>query len=547
MSRARILQPYTRRVDDTRHRASRVAVIGGLVLLAMLLGFIIAILPLRLLLVPMAPILLLAGVALWMAPDSEANYDATIRKLLLWLIGFAMVWPDYIAFTMPGIGWLSPQRLLMGLLFFVGLFALATSSGTRSHVKDVISHSPAVYWSFMAYFVLQLVLAFAWGELSSRFFFAQIFWYYMFVLAAWTFCQPNTARRLYQLMLIGLAVQCIYGYYEMRNGVPLWSGRIPSFLQVDPELLEKVLGYRPRAGTDKIRIASIYMTPITFAEFIAMSVPFAMLAMIRARKFWWRIAAAGLLVFAFMNGLWTDSRSAMVGFVIASVSMVGLWAWQRFRRLKAQRDIWAPAVIWAYPAGLMLVMSAILFVGRVRVAVLGGGQHANSNIAREAQWDKTFELLAKNPIGYGPFTAAERVNYTNRAGTLTIDGYMMNVLVDTGILGWILFIFFFLACAALGVRTFVNSANDEEDLGGPLAVALVSFLFVKMVLSQTENHYIAYMLAGCAVALHWRQQQRLKADARAPATAVPEPPPLGGPRPAGTMIPVGGYGVAASR
>lgn len=546
MARARILQPYTRRVDDTRHRVSRIALVGGLVLLAMFMGFVIAILPMDFMIIPMAPILVLAIIALWLAPDLERNFDGTIRKLLLLYFAAAMVWPDYIALTMPGIGWVSPQRLFLGALLLTSLYALSTSSESRAHVYDVISHVKPLYWMFVIFFVLQFVLAFATISLTSRFFFAQFFWYYMFIVSAWVYSNPNTVRRLYQIILVGLAVQCVYGLLHWVLQRPVWTGYIPPFLLVEPELLIKILGEQQRAGTDILRVNSLFLTALTFAEAIAIFIPFVIFAIFYARNAWFRIAAGALLVFAFFNGIWTDARSAMIGFIVAPVCMIGLWALQRYRRTKADRDIISPAVIWAYPLGMIVVMGAVLFIGRIRVAVLGGGQHQPSNAAREEQWRRTFELLERNPFGYGPFNAGPTVGYRNRGGGLTIDGYMMNLLVDYGVLGWLLFLGLFLGCAALGVKTFLRSETHEEDIAAPLAVAVLNFIIIKLVLSQTENHHIMYAFLGCLVALHWRQEQRIKSRAvlsTSPPVAVdPSPAP-----PRGPLVPAGGYGVARVR
>lgn len=548
MARARILQPYTPRVEDTRHRVSRIALVGALVLLAMLMGFVIAILPMNFMIIPMFPILVLALLALWLAPDMDRSFDASVRKLVLLYFAMVMVWPDYIAYTMPGIGWVNPQRLTMGLLFFTSLFALSTSASTRAHVYDVISHVKPVYWFFLSFFILQWLLAFATFTFTTRFIYSQFVWYYIFILAAWTFSINNTIFRFYQLILVGFAIQCFYGMFEEILQYPMWAPYIPSWLMVDSELLERIVGDSRRAGTDVYRIASLYFTSVTFGEAIGLFVPFVTFAIFYARNAWFRGAAMALLVFAFLNAIWSDSRAAMVGFIIGTVGIIGLWALQRFKKRKAERDIIAPAVVWAFPFGLAALALAILTLGRVRVAVLGGGQHLNSNLAREEQWRRTFELLERNPLGYGPFTAGDRVGYANPSGQVTIDGFAMNLLVDYGILGITLFVLFFASCIYVGIRAFLNSESREEDLAAPLAVALTAFLVIKLVLSQTENHHIVYAFAGCIVALHWRQEQRrrLEQTQNQPDAPIVSPATPFPPRPATGGYP-GGYGVARAR
>ncbi len=543
MERDRILEPYTRRVEDIRHRVSRVALIGGFVLLAMVIGFLTAILPLRLLLIPMAPAIVLALFALWLAPDLDTDYDLVVRKLWLMFLATSMVWPDYIAMTVPGIGWLSPQRLVMAILFFVSIYALATSSTTRAHVFDVVSHVKPVYWFILLFVVWQVLVSVTTLQFSGRFVRGFIFFYFVFVLAAWSSSKPNTMVRLCQIIVIGFAVQLIYGFLEYRLEYPFWAPYIPSWLQVDAELLGSITGFTARSATGVYRVGSLFFTSVTFAEAIGYGVPFVMFVLLYSKNTWLRMAAFALLIFAFMNAVWTDARTGMVAFLIGPVAMIGLWAVQRYRRLRGQADIVGPAVLWAYPFAMMLMALSVLFVQRVRVSVLGGGAHQASNDAREFQWNRTMELVQSNPIGHGPDNAGWRIGYVGARDTVSVDGYTMTLLVDFGVLGLLFFSLFFVGCIVVGVQTFLNSDNLEEDLAAPLAVTLIMFIFVRTISSQTEVFWLIFSLAGAIIGLHWRQQQRLKAAAEEQPPAPVEPAPTAPRR--GPLVPSGGYGVAA--
>jgi O-antigen ligase len=168
-------------------------------------------------------------------------------------------------------------------------------------------------------------------------------------------------------------------------------------------------------------------------------------------------------------------------------------------------------------------------VPRLRMMVLGGGQHQASNNARSEQWRIALGRLKDNPIGHGQDSAGAVVGYVNQAGVSTVDSYYIALLMDYGVLGFVAYGAFYIFAAFLAFRTFVRAENEEERLAGPLAISLTSFIVIKSVLMQQENHHLAFALAGMSAAIAWRQELRLRAAAREAAQpAVPAAPATGG-------------------
>jgi ABC-type multidrug transport system fused ATPase/permease subunit len=522
--RARILPPYTQRVDDLRHRLTRLLLAAGLVMLAMFMGLLIAMLPQQMVLIPAVPVLVLMGVALWMLPERDMHLDGKITGLYLVFFAVSLLWPDYVAFVFPGIGWISPMRLTMGLTFFLSLYALSSAPRMRREMLETASHFRPMWLSFIAFFIIQLLLTLGTARFDNRWVYINIFWYYMFLLTAWLFRQEGVPRRFAQIFPVATAIQGFYGIWEHQYGRPLWADHIPPFMQVDPVLLSTVLSPVSRAGSDVLRITSIYLTSITYAEFIALALPFVIFFMLFGKRLWARLATIPLVVLMLLNAVWTDSRSAMAGIVISLFGIVGLLSVRRYWRLRHQPDLLGAAAFWSFPAIAVAGLAAILAVDSLRVRVLGGAQHQSSNGARSEQWRIALHKLTENPIGHGPFSASEVVHYTNLAGKVTIDSFPIGLLMDYGVAGFLTFSAFFLAAAWLAVRTFMRADDSEEMLAAPVAVALIAFIVIKTVLFQSENHYLAFSLVGLAAALAWRQDQRLKAEAEAAAGARPAAP-----------------------
>lgn len=522
-ARERILPPYTRRVDDTSHRIQRIVLFTGLILFAMMLGFFIAILPIQGVFIPITPIVLLFLAALWMAPDVDPQLDRPIISGYFVFLYVALIWPNYVAFNLPGLPWISMQRLVMFFVLGVGMYALASSSRMRGEVKAVLTSHPLMLRLLVAWVAMQFIMmVVAGGGTMTRWIHYQIVWNFLFVISAWVHSRPGMPVALFRAVIIGCAASSLFVIPELLNDKPIWADNIPGFLGVDPTLLEVLQSSQGRSGDGLYRARSIYITSVNYAEFIAVFVPFVLYAIVSAKTAMRAVAAVLLLALLFFVALQTNARASMVAFVVGIPAFAALWAMRRFRTHARDRDLIGPAAVWAMPAAALTLALAVLFVHRVRVRVLGGGQHAASDDGRGAQWDMALPKILQNPLGYGLDKAGDIVPFTNLAGVPTIDSYPINLLIDYGVLGFMFFVGIFLTAIVMGIRIYLTAENEDEMVAGPAVVSILGFLISRLILSAEGAQYFAFALAGMIMALHWRQQQR--AAARAPERSVAGPP-----------------------
>ena len=533
--RERILEPYTRRVNDLSHKLRKVLAVSAMLFLAVIVGFLVAVLPIEFVAIPLLPIVALLFLVLWMAPDIDPALDRPVRILFVTYFALALTWPHYIAFVMPGVGFITPPRLTLLLLVPVSIYFFSTSSRARSLVATGLNSSPLAKWAFIGFMIVQSSLTIVSATFSSFWIIHLINWYLLFLVSVLVFSYEGVVKPLQVVIASGMAVVGFTTYWEYLEQVKFWMDYVPLWLRGDPELWNKIYEVGSRAGTDRYRGSGILLTPVTVGEYVALTAPFTVLMLSRARS-WWKIGLGILLVLVTaLAAHGSGARTAFAGLIAGLSVYAVLWTVRRYLRSGRDRDLVGPAAIWAYPVLVALTVYSVLFVGRVRRLVLGGGEHQASNDGRAEQWDRALRLVEKNPFGYG----------TNRAGTLidfrapgretvTVDGYYMNLLVDYGVIGCLLFILFFLGCAWAAAKTYIRAETPEEDTGAAFASALIAFLVVKMVLSQGENHYLAFALAGGALAIAARQDARLKALARktrslfaseGPLLPRPFPPP----------------------
>jgi O-antigen ligase len=503
--RERILPPYTRRVNDTQHRIVQLLGFASLVMLAMVLGFFIGIFGMYGWFIPTIPVALLGLIALWIAPDLDTRLDVPMRRFYFLYVALLMMWPSYLAFNVPGLPWISFQRVAMFLLVATTLYSLATSSRLRGEFEDILTSHTLLIRLFIAWALIETVMMMVGGfESTSRWVSHMMIWNFMFVMSAWVMSHEGMAQRLTKIVLIAMAITSAVVIPEYMDSKPIWADHIPSFLSIDPAILES-LQFGISRGAD-YRSRSIFVNSIVYAEFVGMILPFVLLSISWSKSGWQRTLAVLLLALAITAGTLTQARTAMIVTLATIPTFAGLWAWRRYQATKAQRDIVAPAMLSLYPAAALTLAVAVLTIPRLRTMVFGGGQHQASNNAREAQWDMAIPQILKNPIGHGMGSIDRVVPYTNGAGKFTIDSYPINLLIEFGIPGFLVFVGFFITAIYLGIRVYLNAESRDEQVAGAAAVGIIAFLLARLVLSTEGGQGLAFGYSGVILALYWRQK-----------------------------------------
>src|SRR3546814_15075303 len=71
--------------------------------------------------------------------------------------------------------------------------------------------------------------------------------------------------------------------------------------------------------------------------------------------------------------------------------------------------------------------------------VWGGGAASYSTQARIEQYQKGLGLVMENPLGYGIGRGSVTLGFTNPEGVETIDTYYLLILLEYGVLGFLIF------------------------------------------------------------------------------------------------------------
>lgn len=456
-----------------------------------------------------APLPLLMLLIIWALPQGEYAPRRAIEPLHLGFFVSLMLWPNYIAITLPGMPWLTMLRIFVVPLIIVTLICISVSPTFRKTMKDCLTSDPFIWRMFAAFVFLQTVTL----PLSdrpvltlNRYIVDQLNHTSIFLISCYVFLLPGFAQRWSKAVLCAAYFICGIGLWENQLGSVPWSGHIPPFLNVESEFVEGVLGGASRSSVGIHRVGAMSAHPLAMAELLGLVAPFALHIGMTRNPLILRILGFAYIPLALMLIELADSRMGNVAMLSAILFYVLIWATLRWRSHK--QSLIAPALVLLYPAILGSALLGTFFVGRLRNAVWGGGAKAGSTEARSLQWDLAIPKVITHPFGHGLGQAARKVGYVNPAGKGSLDSYYINMLMDFGPLGFLLFFGMFLYAAWLAAKVVIYfRPSGDTTLLLPLMVAMLQFVIIKSVLGLDHNHPFVFMMLGAIVALAFRAKR----------------------------------------
>lgn len=501
-----VLKPFTTANNEGWRRYVGWLLMGGLMFFCVVYGFYYALTTPFLLTQFIAPLGLLGALVVWALPDMK---KAPTRSLEIFFFAYfvvAIIWPNYLAISLPGLPWITSVRLTGFPLTFLLMICVSVSADFRTRTAASLRSLPYL-WIFIAGFIavqgLSVLVSDKRIESLNAVIAFQISWTAIFFTACYVFLRAGNVQKWAAILWAAAVVVCALGIWEKSIGKVPWSGHIPGFLAVGDEYVQRVLaGARRLSG--QYRVQSVHSTSLGLAEFIALATPFVIHFMMGAFNNRVKIAAAATLPIFFYTILATDSRLGVVGFFLGSLLYTFAWSLMRWRN---NRDsILGPAIVLAYPAFFCAFVAATFFVQRLKGMVWGNGATKYSDQGRMDQLRAGIPKVLTHPQGYGASRGAEELGYTNLGGTMTIDNYYLLTALDYGILGLIFYygtiLIVIYNAGKFGLVSKVKTR--EHTFLIPLGISLAVFFVIKSIFSQTYNHTLQFMMMGMVAALIFR-------------------------------------------
>jgi hypothetical protein len=481
----------------------RVALYGGLAVALFAYGFYYAATAPFLMTPMLVPQVILAALIIWALPSGDYAPVGTLPPLFFMFFAALMLWPNYLAIALPGLPWVTLTRVFGVPLTILLLICISVSHSFRISLKNVMGADPLVWQSLLLFVILQTI-SLPFSDLISisvsRYILAQTNWTAIFVVSCYIFSRPRALDIWAKALLFLSFAICLIAVWEFKLGYVPWAGHIPSFLKIEDDAVLRSLAGARRSASGVYRVQSTATTPLGLAEILGLAAPFALHFGISKHSPYLRIFSLFCLPLFVAVIVLTDSRLGIVSCLVGLAFYLLVWALVRWRQVKD--SVFAPGIVFAYPAILSMMIAATFFVGKLRAKVWGNGTQAASTESRKIQWQMGIPKILDHPLGHGVARSGHALGFKGPNGIITVDSYYLTVLLEVGILGFIVYFFFFIRAAWVGVRAVVSGPQDREMLLLiPLCVAVGEFVIVKSVFSQDANHPAMFMMVGGIIAL----------------------------------------------
>lgn len=482
---------------------------GALILLAAFYGLMSSVLPMQLLIVPTLPILLGVVMILWLLPDVGGVHEAWMRASMQWYVLLNVMWPTYVAINAPGLPWISATRVAITALIVPAVVNFATSSDFRQRISTAMATIPFIQKAFWVFWgTTALSLLFSVNPLFSINKFAnnQIYWTMMLGLSAWLATSSGFSLRIGRMLAWTIMIVGAIAINEFRVAAVVWLPYLPSWLQADDHVLDIVGSHNGRLGTGEYRVRGTFAGALYFAEYLAITLPFAVHMLFQTDRLW-KFCLVALGVLATLIAMYfTGSRSAALAMVLTPLLYGFMVSW-RIRKQQPS-SLAASAVLFAYPTMVVFVSALVVFWRRLHVMIIGGGQHQASTDARATQWASGWPKVLSRPFGHGPGNSGEVLGFYNPGGELpTVDSYFLTLLLDYGFIGLAAFLTLMFGSIWYGFQAYNRAREAEMRMLAPICIALFNFTIIKAVSSTEGSMPIIFILIGCVIGLTAQQQR----------------------------------------
>ena len=500
-----VIQPYSGAGKIPNATLLRWATSAGILAYCVISGFYFALFAPFVIVPFFVPVAVLGALAIWALPDARKSPTRSL-EIFYWVFFAALfTWPNYLAIALSGLPWITMIRLTGFPMVFLLLICASTSSDFRSQIGNALKETPLLWKFLLAFLVIQAVsIAFSSSPAVSvqKFIVAQLTWTTAFFVSCYLFLKPGRVQKWALLFWIVSVVVCVVGLWEFKVQKVPWAGHIPPFLKIEDEYVQKILAGATR--DNRYRVQSTFSTSLSYAEFLALALPFALHFAVQPYRPALRIAAALTIPVSLFLVLESGSRLGLIGFILGPTLYLAFWGVLQWRRDRG--SLLGPTIVLAYPAIFCAVIASTFFVGRIRMKVWGNGTQAASTQGRIDQYNEGIPKVLGHPWGYGIGMATDALGVTNQAGVATIDTYYLLVALDYGILGFIAY-YGMILCAIYtsGKYAFLTVGRHRDyAVFIPMAISLSTFFVIKSVFSQEGNHPLVFMMLGAITALTYR-------------------------------------------
>lgn len=426
-----------------------------------------------------------------------------------------LLWPRYLFFQVAGKG-VSGYTAFSLLLLASAIGSFIIRHRLRHNALEGMLRSKlliGLFFLLWAWRVLCDVTAGGDGQVAGTVldFFYVGSW---FISSMIVFADERMRAALPYYMLGGVLIATLFGLLEYQSGTPIavtlgLAGQNLQLNQFTDELA--------RGGAARIR--SVFVHPIMYGQTLGALTPFALFFLL-GRGLRNKVLGLVMLASIGLSLLLCNARSPLVVTAVAAIGFMAVYLFDLRRRGR---------LFFAMLGLAGAIMATPVAIGYLEQLQAGRtAEEASSTTGRTVQMNRGLSAISRSPItGFGYGTAIEYASTTNTSsGRQSVDSYVLSVLVESGYVGFFIFVAMLAAMALQGARAIYTTPWDRERTVNCAAFASIFALVAGLlVVSITDTLSIIFQMAGFLVAasavpaLVQRDQRR--ARARAEAMAAP--------------------------
>lgn len=444
---------------------------------------------------PPAAILFLGPLAVAIAVTAPA-LRAAPKRLVLPLVYVSVLmlplWPVYLHVKPGPLPILTPPRLVLYVISALWVYDMTVSRLRRGQLTLAFKRSAPITAPVALLFLLGLLsLPLAQGKaIAFPEFFRQVtIWFVPFLAFATYVRRARELKTIAALLALAAGVSGAGAIAEYVSG-KLLANLLSPFIGDGGEWLRVAQAEKIRDGVFRAQFTHTH--PLSLGEFLAFGAPLAFslafAARNVARKFLWAVCLALIVG----GALATASRGAVLAILLALSIAGGIFALRFLKTAAAWRFKPAFGLICA----LAVIASPAIGVGAYRVISGEPGEStARSSQGRIDQMEQAWPKILKRPSnGYGSGRAARVLGFYGT--TLTIDNYYLTLALDLGLGGPIVLAAMFIGMGALSAKRARGAPRDLAGIYIGLAGGAGALFVMRMIVSQTSNLSILYVLLG---------------------------------------------------
>jgi O-antigen ligase len=455
----------------------------------------------------------------WVRPDAKWVPEKLLRQSFYVFLVVELCVPGFYAAQLPGLPWISARRATQFVMIILFLLVVSGSREAREKISMRLWRDKALgicAIGFLVSLVASVFTSAAPAESISGLSDVILHWYvpcfvcilivdseeqigYLFVLIA--FCSIFVS-------LMGVAEFVL----KHRFVFDLFPRAMLAQMVADNPSFAKMLYANPyRNGL--YRASSIFTTALGYAEFCAMAAPVGLYLMVYGATWRHRILGVGVVFLVLVSFVVSGARGGMIAFLVSTPVLVGL-AVVRSARFRP-KSLLAPLGVILLMMGVVGLAGAVEFVGKVHNTVLGGSDTQSSSEDRIIEWRLAVPKIEANPVtGHGLNMGADVVGFATAGGFSTLDSYVISLLVECGVPGFLTFFGMIAFGMGKGARKYLLDRTVAGALGGVMFCAVLAYGINRTVLSQRENHSLFFVYVAILILLTVGDRQPTEAQKR---------------------------------